>query len=185
MNLKERDLKIGSLRSAVNAGGIDLENARDLLAWVIAEDAWRERIDMYTDVSYTFQRFDDFVTAKAPGGLGSTIADLERLVKGTPVELALQDARNPGRGRPPEKPSNSTNKITHGTTRAYALDRLKRDRPDLLARVLAGKMSAHAAALEAGFRKPMRSVPVDTPEAAVSSLLKVFSREQLRDALSD
>ena len=38
-----------------------------------------------------------------------------------------------------------------GTSRAYALARLDRDRPDLAQRVLSGELSANAAAIEAGF----------------------------------
>jgi hypothetical protein len=41
-----------------------------------------------------------------------------------------------------------------GRGRNYDLARLDRDRPDLAARVRAKKMSANAAAIEAGFRKP-------------------------------
>jgi hypothetical protein len=40
-----------------------------------------------------------------------------------------------------------------GTGRAYTEARLRRDRPDLAARVRSGELSANAAAIEAGFRK--------------------------------
>ena len=40
-----------------------------------------------------------------------------------------------------------------GTTKEYAIRKLKRDRPDLLARVSVGELSCHAAMKEAGFRK--------------------------------
>jgi hypothetical protein len=40
-----------------------------------------------------------------------------------------------------------------GNSAAYALRRLERCRPDLLDRVLAGEISAHAGMIEAGFRK--------------------------------
>jgi hypothetical protein len=40
-----------------------------------------------------------------------------------------------------------------GNSRAYTLDRLARERPDLFEQVKAGKLSANAAAIEAGFRK--------------------------------
>ena len=43
-----------------------------------------------------------------------------------------------------------------GTSAAAALRRLERYRPDLLDRVLAGELSAHAAMVEAGFRRPRR-----------------------------
>jgi hypothetical protein len=41
-----------------------------------------------------------------------------------------------------------------GTSVEAALRRLRKARPDLHARVLAGELSAHAAMIEAGFRKP-------------------------------
>ena len=42
---------------------------------------------------------------------------------------------------------------TVGRGVTYTLRRLKRDRPDLLERVVSGELSANAAAVEAGFRK--------------------------------
>ncbi len=42
-----------------------------------------------------------------------------------------------------------------GNSRAYTLDRLDRERPDLAQRVERGEMSANAAAIEAGFRKKL------------------------------
>jgi hypothetical protein len=44
-----------------------------------------------------------------------------------------------------------------GTTAAYAHRRLRKDRPDLHARVLAGEISPHAAMVQAGFRKRAKS----------------------------
>jgi hypothetical protein len=43
-----------------------------------------------------------------------------------------------------------------GNSRAYTLARLMRDRPDLAAQVERGELSANAAAIVAGFRKPNR-----------------------------
>jgi hypothetical protein len=48
----------------------------------------------------------------------------------------------------------NTTSSTVGTTATNTLRRLKRDRPDLAERVVAGEISANAAAIEAGFRKP-------------------------------
>jgi hypothetical protein len=41
-----------------------------------------------------------------------------------------------------------------GNSRTYALRRLAKDRPDLHAQCLAGEMTANAAMVQAGFRKP-------------------------------
>lgn len=43
-----------------------------------------------------------------------------------------------------------------GTSRAYALRRLREQRPDIHARVLAGEISPHAGMVEAGLRKRAR-----------------------------
>ncbi|SDX68403.1 hypothetical protein [Thiocapsa roseopersicina] len=44
------------------------------------------------------------------------------------------------------------------------LRRLARSRPDLLDKVETGELSPNAAAVEAGFRRPMKSIPVDSAE---------------------
>ncbi|CRI63749.1 hypothetical protein THIOKS11520005 [Thiocapsa sp. KS1] len=62
------------------------------------------------------------------------------------------------------------------------LRRLARSRPDLLDKVETGELSPNAAAVEAGFRRPMKSIPVDTPENAVRALLKVFPEADLEEA---
>ncbi len=59
------------------------------------------------------------------------------------------------------------------------LRRLARSRPDLLNRIEAGELTVNAAAIEAGIRRPMRSVPVDTPEAAIRALARVFAPAEL------
>jgi hypothetical protein len=70
-----------------------------------------------------------------------------------------------------------------GTARTTALRRLRKDRPDLHARVLAGELSANAAAVEAGFRRPTATVPVDSVEHAVGALARRFTRDELRAAI--
>jgi len=64
--------------------------------------------------------------------------------------------------------SNFDNK--QGNSSGYLADRLKRDHPDIAARVANGEFkSIRAAALEAGIVKPMRSIPVDTPPEALQA----------------
>jgi hypothetical protein len=45
-----------------------------------------------------------------------------------------------------------------GNRRAYTLDRLKRNNPELFAKVVNGELSANAAAIEAGFRKKLSAL---------------------------
>jgi hypothetical protein len=47
-----------------------------------------------------------------------------------------------------------------GGSKAYALRRLRKDRPDIHARVLAGETSAHAGMIEAGFRRAIATKQV-------------------------
>lgn len=60
------------------------------------------------------------------------------------------------------------NKTQGGTSPAYALRRLKRDNPELAEKVIGGKLSANAAAIEAGFRTKTITVPLDVERAAAT-----------------
>jgi hypothetical protein len=42
---------------------------------------------------------------------------------------------------------------SQGNSKSYTVSRLKRDRPDLFERVVAGELSANRAAIEAGYRQ--------------------------------
>lgn len=65
-----------------------------------------------------------------------------------------------------------------GNSVSYALRRLKTQRPDLHEKVQAKKLSPNAAMVEAGFRKPTISLPVD-PDAAVRLIVKHFQGDAL------
>jgi len=80
--------------------------------------------------------------------------------------------------RPSPKSASERNSIS-GTLR-----RLARSRPDLLARVESGELSAYAAAVEAGIRKRMVKIPVDTPDAAIKAGLRYFTLAEMKQALA-
>lgn len=50
-------------------------------------------------------------------------------------------------------------------------------------RVLQGDLSLDRACVEAGIRRKRRSITIDTPDAALSGLLRVFDWDQLFNAL--
>ena len=83
------------------------------------------------------------------------------------------------------EPLVNNKKLSQGSSNTYYLAaRLKRDHPEIAARVANGEFkSIRAAALEAGIVKPMRSIQVDTPEAAIRALLRVFTVTDLAQAL--
>ncbi len=57
--------------------------------------------------------------------------------------------------------SDSSNSRPSGTSQTAALRRLRKDRPDLHAQVLAGDLTPHAAMVVAGFRKRTATVPAE------------------------
>lgn len=71
-----------------------------------------------------------------------------------------------------------------GTSEAAALRRLRTSRPDLHEKVLAGHLSAHGAAVQAGFRSKTATIRVNDARQAIGGLLKHFSAEQLQSALT-
>ena len=73
------------------------------------------------------------------------------------IDSALE--RRDGRPTREETVSNRNSKRPTGTSVATTIRRLRKDRPDLHELVLNGKLSAHAAAIEAGFRR--RDTPLD------------------------
>ena len=61
-----------------------------------------------------------------------------------------------------------------GNSRDYILARLKRDRPDLAEKVMAGDMSAHAAAIEAGFKSKSYAIRLDDLEITAETLRRLL-----------
>lgn len=64
------------------------------------------------------------------------------------------------------KSNNSSAARPTGNSESAALRRLRKDRLDLHAQVIAGEMSAHAAMVKAGFRPKTVTVPIDIEKAA-------------------
>ena len=69
------------------------------------------------------------------------------------------------------------------------VSRLKRDAKtdtraaEMLTKIERGEVKPYRAAKEMGYVKPMRSIPIDTPEAAIRALLRVFTVTDLAQAL--
>jgi len=135
------------------------------LALVLEEGMWRSFCNTGTYEPYEWTEFDAFVKAKQPRGLGFKGGEkqlreecrfyAEQGDEDAVKALAALDGMLPAQGKHGGKRAKDGqvgNTNLTGSTRTYSLARLKRDRPDLAALVIAGKMSAHAAAIEAGFR---------------------------------
>lgn len=68
-----------------------------------------------------------------------------------------------------------------GTSNRYALRRLRVERPDLLERVVAGEISAHAAAVEAGIRPPRFTITGRDPETIANTMRRNLPADVLHD----
>lgn len=173
----------------------DMAHARKTLAELLATEAWRH----YTSpLGQTCQaeHFVDWVTRPIPAGLGTTVANLLEIAKGDPdltgrIESAARGetqlpvrGKETGRGRLIRPDNIRTN---YGTGDTYTLRRLKRDRADLADQVIAGTLSAHAAAIQAGWRKRTMTIPVADAERIAAYLRRHLDDDtlaNLRDALA-
>lgn len=160
-------------------GGVAmLENLGAFIARIVEKGLWDEVWLKNNGRVVEFDSFEEYVTTKTPDGLGTTIQHLKNACRDDPKALdAIDKATQRGDGnrtgvnqytRPEERGTvdniNSSSlggvqpvekegaKRPTGTSRDAALRRLRKDRPDLHQKVLEG-MSAHAAMVQAGFRK--------------------------------
>jgi hypothetical protein len=124
-----------------------------------------------------FLSWEDYVQCPPPYGLGMILTIADAVMTETDDRRLLADvyrtidARDRANQRPAGGDRRSEKYRTNlyaknggiqseaptGTSRAAALRRLRKDRPDIHARVMAGEISAHAGMIEAGFRKPRTS----------------------------
>ena len=149
---------------------------------LIEDEAWKGRTKDAKDNRAPFASFREFV--EYPLWHARLNCSWDRLMlycEHDPecrVLLLEQVGELSGHGGDHRQGDNGTLK-GRGTDPTYILARLKRDRPDLARQVIDGAISAHAAAIEAGFRKRMKSVTIDSPDAAIGALLRVFSTGEI------
>lgn len=189
------DQIVNALASSIRKGSSGLHNVPGLLKQIIHDGMWRERVVEATGELVTFRYFGAFIEADPPDGLGTDAKTLRRLCADDPEAAALlegaltQKQGNPtGNNQFTEDAGNFDNiqvssSAPTGTSRAAGLRRLRKDRPDLHERVAAGEMKVNAAMVEAGFRKPTITVPLDT-EAAAAAILRHFTPEQIADLVA-
>jgi hypothetical protein len=181
-----RDQITDALGSALRKGDHGLSVVPGLLRRAIKEKAWGERVVHQTKQQIpAFPSLRVYIETAPPEGLGATCDIVERLIKDDTEILALfRKATTRGKGQP--KKSNGdiiTIKPERGTSRAYLLERLQRERRDLFNKVLADELSANAAAIEAGFRPKTITVRVDKVENALRILLKHFTASEIEKGL--
>lgn len=180
---------VNSLRSALRDGEQGLSTVPGLLKRVILEDLWQQFVTMSGE-RVEHDSFTTFVTLPPMRGLGADVPLLRRIVADDAEAVDLLDRvlqQPPGNrsGRNQHSPKVGTldniqgSKAPTGTSESAALRRLRKDRPDLHAQVLDGELSAHAAAVQAGFRPKTFTVRADNPESIVTTLRRQLDSKTL------
>lgn len=175
---------VESLGSSLRSGGHALGTAPALLRQILEAESWRDFVTQRGE-RVQHEQFADFVTTPPLHGLGASVRLVGKIVESIADEaerLALADLLDRALQRPPSIHALDNIQGTEaptGTSQAAALRRLRKDAPELHADVLAGRLSAHAAMVQAGFRRKTVVVPVDRPESAAKALRKNLSPEDV------
>lgn len=169
------------LRRALLDGSRDLSTVPGLIKRIIADGMWHERVDPPSARALgPFRSFEEFVsTPAAKGGLGSSVAQLHGLCID---DMEARDALDRVTQHPAHIHADVNNVNVSrpmGNGQAQALRRLRKSAPELHAEVLAERLSAHAAMVQAGFRQKTVTVPVTRPEAVARALLKYMSADDI------
>jgi hypothetical protein len=132
-----------------------------------------------------YERFEDFVRTPPTAGIGGSMDMVRRIVSADPVTLDLLDraVQRPVGANQHTVGVDNINSHPTGTSTGAALRRLRKDRPDLHATVLAGEVSAHAAMVEAGFRRKTLNVPLE-PLAIARALRRNLAGAQVTELIS-
>lgn len=169
---------VESLERSLRSGKHGLSVVPGLLKRLLQEESWRE-FTTQRDELVKHERFADFVTTPPLKGLGADV-DLIKRVIGDDVEAldlldrALQNA-------PSIHAVNNIHGRPEGTSKDAALRRLRKDAPELHADVLAGRLTAHAAMVTAGFRPKTFTVRADDTTSVARTLRKNLTPEQLAE----
>jgi hypothetical protein len=173
------DKLIDALGAALRYSGAALGDVPELLKRVLETGIWRDFTTQRRERVH-HERFVDFVTAQPLAGLGADVDLIRRLVADD--DEATRKLREVLKEKPGRKKSrNNITGSTRGDSRAYLLERLERERPDLLADVIAKRSSAHAAAIEAGFRPRTITVRADSPTSIAATLRRQLTPDDLRE----
>jgi len=190
------DNDVSTLQDFLHKGTQGISSVPDLVKAVINLGSWRERVVQRTGEIVRFKSFTEFITTDWPEGLGESIDTLRDIIELSKDKAILQSFDDEVRGQHGGNHGNqytsgkgynitlaTDSKAKKGTSPEAALRRLRKDRPDVHQRVIAGELSPHAGMIEAGFRKRTAQIPID-PEKAAVTLARHFTPDELRVLVS-
>lgn len=183
------DSVVSSLQREIQEGLTGLSGTPKHLTMLIKRDMWRERLVERTGEVVCFSSFEEFVTTLPLEGLGTDIRTLRNLCRDdtSAINALDQATQNPvgvhvGDVGDVDNINNSKRESPAGTSKTYALRKLRKDRPDLHEKVLKDELSPHKAMVEAGFREKTFTVSSDLSKAA-RTLGKHFDADELCQAM--
>ncbi|MGY3520200.1 hypothetical protein ACVMYR_28235 [Micromonospora sp. PTRAS2] len=186
--LKRNANVVEALGSALRQGEHAIGTVPALVKRVLEEESWREFVTQRGE-HVQHERFTDFVVAPPLAGIGATVELLRRVVADDVEAVDLLDRALQADGRPGQRTDlvdnrNEVASVPRGTSKDYALRRLRKDAPDLHAEVLAGNLSAHAAMVKAGFTPPRFTVQAKSAEQVVDALRRHLTPELLAEVVA-
>lgn len=184
-NLKENATVVDALGSCLRNGNHALGTAPQLLKRVLRDEMWRDFITQRGDRVH-HDRFADFVTAPPLKGIGAKVDLIRRIVEPDPEALDLLDRalqNVPYIHASPGPDVDNINVRPTGTSKEYALRRLRKDAPELHAKVLSGEITPHAAMVQAGFRPPTFTIRADKPDSVVATLRRQLAPDMLAEVV--
>jgi hypothetical protein len=182
----DASILVQSLGSAIHHGGAHLSNVPEMLKRVLKDGMWREFTTPLRQV-VRYERFEEFVVTPPTKGLGASVDLVRRMVEHDNeardmLDQALQ--RPNGGDRKTESAAIRFNIVKSGppmgNAKEHALRKLRTFAPELHAEVLQGRLSAHAAMVQAGYRKRTASVPLNPTDAA-ATLRRLFTDQQWQE----
>jgi hypothetical protein len=146
-----------------------------------------------------FKNFRQLLEWPLPDGLETSVDKIMMLVKDDPdLTIAVRKAMKSGKGGRPKKhcdsnkpnynimefPRKDDEHSNQGTSKAYTLERLSDNHPELYAEVKTGTLSANKAAELAGFRKPTANHTV-TVNGFAKAIRKHLTDDEIRELIRD
>lgn len=153
-----------------------------LMLSLLRDDGWRRLVRPIDSKEFVNETVEQWVLGEPWAGLhfpswDALYAMLDRSEHGPECRQRLVELGAPANGVAADAPirrakpgrlpnADIVSNSAHGNSTEYIAGRLKRDNPELAADVIAGRISAHAAAVQAGIRKPTWTAPVDAERLA-------------------
>lgn len=186
MDAQANAIKVRHAFNALHNGTAGLAAFPIFIIEVIKDAAWK--VVAKPDPSAKpdeFNTFEEWSLAAPPTGLGvESRKKLQDIVKHTVAEVPVRKALK-GNTDPRQDSTNNVSRATkQGNRRDYTIERLERERPDLLERVEAKELSPNAAAIQAGFRPKTFTVRTDDPEKIAATLRRQLPEDVLKRVIN-